>query len=227
MRIAEISLCAPDLVTQQEFYTGILGLPLVQATDTSFTVQAGETRLNFQPIKRGRALYHFAFAIPCNKFAQAEEWLKKRVPILGRGGKETFFWPEWNAASMYFYDANGNVVELITHYDLAVQASGEFGPQDLLYVSEISLVVDDVPMRIGRLKAKLGLETYRCCEDTCALLGDIHGLFTVVQAGYLWFPTRNKEALVTPVCVKLDGRQEQHLRFSPFPYTIDVVPTIS
>src|SRR5690349_21082426 len=116
MQISELHLKARDLTLQKLFYQTTMGLPLLEETATSFTFQAGTTRLTFHVTGQQQSCYHFAFTIPHNKLAQAKSWLAKRAPLLAKDGQDEFPFQSWNARSIYFYDPVGNIGELIAHY---------------------------------------------------------------------------------------------------------------
>lgn len=45
----------------------------------------------------------------------------------------------------YFPHPAGNILEFIAREDLPAKAGEDFRPEDILHISEIGLVVDDVP----------------------------------------------------------------------------------
>jgi catechol-2,3-dioxygenase len=69
MRVRELVLVTPQLATQKAFYGTTLGWPVVTETPTSFTVQAGSSRLSFTQASPA-GIYHVAFAIPRNAACQ-------------------------------------------------------------------------------------------------------------------------------------------------------------
>ncbi|HET8909891.1 MAG TPA: VOC family protein, partial [Ktedonobacteraceae bacterium] len=71
MRIQQLTLYTRRLSEQKTFYQSILGLPLLAETSTSFSIQAGTTRLHFQETAQD-VLYHLAFTIPRNLFSEAK-----------------------------------------------------------------------------------------------------------------------------------------------------------
>jgi hypothetical protein len=57
---------------------------------------------------------HFTFNIPHNQLDAAISWLQQftsLLPVPGNGHIATF--ESWNAHAVYFYDNNGNLLELI------------------------------------------------------------------------------------------------------------------
>ena len=137
MFITAIELDTLDLPDQQTFYTQTLGLPLQHSTQESFTVQAGTTALTFRSSKQESLLYHFAFTIPFNKWKQAKAWLKARTTLLEGEGADEFESERVRTRSYYFPDPAGNILEFIARQDLPGKAGKDFGPEDILHISEI------------------------------------------------------------------------------------------
>jgi len=193
MRIRDVRLFASEVSPLSDFYSRVLGLPPVvqgePGSDGEETcLQVGSTRLTFyrRPVVEA-APYHFAFNITPRKFAEAKAWLSARVSLLGDGDEYRF--SSWNADAVYFRDPVGNVAELIARYDLPDDAPGPFGPTDFLGVSEVGLVVPDVPAFVAEVHNRLGLAAYRPGSDQFAPVGDEHGLLIVVREGRPWFLT--------------------------------------
>ena len=67
----------------------------------------------------------------------------------------------WNAHSIFFLDPAGNVVEYIARHDLKNSDTSSFGWPDILYTSEIGLIVDDVEATAATLKTIATVEPYR------------------------------------------------------------------
>jgi len=223
MHIQELTIQTRHLAEQKAFYHNTLGLPLLSETTAAFTVQAGTTRLQLQETQQ-EALYHVAFTIPRNKFAQAKSWLYQRLQLLYTAdGKDEIFFSFINARSLYFCDANSNILEYMVHYGLEHETAGAFEPADVLHVSEIGLPVEDVLALAARLKEQAGIEPYPVSQSATkdfAYLGDIFGQLVVVKAGRPWLPTETVLAVSAPVQMTISGPQEQEIQTGP--YTISV-----
>ena len=153
------------LSVMKAFYGKTLDLRLFNERPDRFTVEAGESTITFvtsEDTVGGRApFYHFAFNIPENKILKALEWQKARTPILAipERNRAEGFPPEvvdyrhWNAHSVFFLDPAGNVVEYIARHDLKNGDTNAFSWADILYVSEIGLIVDDVRRQRTRSRA--------------------------------------------------------------------------
>ena len=177
------------------FYGKTLDLRLMDERPDRFTVEAGETRITFvtsPDTVDGRApFYHFAFNIPENKIVQALEWQKARTPMLAipERNRAAGFPPEvvdyrhWNAHSVFFLDPAGNVVEYIARHDLKNRDSGPFSWADILYASEIALVVDDVAAAAEAIKNMAALEPYKSGTADFTAMGDEYGLLLVMKRG--------------------------------------------
>ena len=223
MRIQELSLHTRHLADQKEFYYTALGLPLVEETTASFTLQAGTTRLRFQEAQQD-VLYHVAFTIPRNTFTEAKSWLRKRVSLLRKKSEDEFFFATINARSLYFCDAANNILEFIAHYDLDHETEEPFRPAQVLHVSEVGLPVEDVPAQVSLLREKLAIEPYGgLVSEEFAFMGDIYGQLVVVKIGRPWQPAETLLAAVSPMQLTMNGKPEQQLQLAPFPYTITVV----
>ncbi|GER90715.1 hypothetical protein KDW_48770 [Dictyobacter vulcani] len=223
MHIQALQLQTKHLVEQKAFYHTVLGLPLLAETATSFSVQAGTTRLSFQATEQ-EVHYHIAFTIPSNKFAMAKAWISQRMALLlTKKAEDEILFPNLNARSFYFGDAADNILEYMVHTGLDNQTAGDFGPEDVLRVSEIGLPVEDVPALAEQLEKQLGIVSYPTANEVSAgfgYLGDIFGQLVVVKAGRPWLPGETMPAIVSPVHVVIEGQHEQQLQLSPYPYTI-------
>ena len=155
------------------FYGKTLDLRIMDEGADRFSVEAGETRLTFiagTDVAGGRGpFYHFAFNIPENKILPALEWQKARTPLLAIPERnraagypiDVVDYRHWNAHSIFFLDPAGNVLEYIARHDLKNGNTAKFDWADLLYISEIGLVVDDVIEAAGQVRAMAAVPQYR------------------------------------------------------------------
>ena len=207
MRINSLELQTVNLEIQCEFYRDTLDLP-VELVGEKLCVRAGWTDLTFVPSSSDNApLYHFAFNIPENQFDAALEWTAQRAGILADQAGETIFLSEsWNSISLYFKDPAGNILEFIARRDLRNSASGAFGSQHILCVSEIGLAAEDVPGLVDQLQNRLGISPFKGeRSDTFTAVGDDEGLFIVVQRGRIWRPDTGVLAELLPVKAEIQA----------------------
>jgi catechol-2,3-dioxygenase len=223
--ILRLRLQTTKLDDLRRFYTATLGLTLADDSKGSITVAAGRTRLTFTAAALGAAYYHFAFNIPENKLAASKAWLRSRVDLVKRAdGSDEYHFVSWNAHSVYFLDPAGNILEFIARHNLKNAAGGEFSPADILYVSEIGVVVDDVPGAAARAKASLGLEVFPRpsteLSEQFAAVGDDHRLLILVKRGRRWLGAEDKAAAVFPLHAVLHGDGDRQLTLPDFPYEL-------
>jgi catechol-2,3-dioxygenase len=224
------------LAAMKAFYGKTLDLGILEDTPERLTVEAGETRITFTAstdVVEGRApFYHFAFNIPENKILQALEWQKARTPMLPipERNRAAGFPPEvvdyrhWNAHSIFFLDPAGNVVEYIARHDLKNGDTTPFTWTDILYASEIALVVDDVPAAAGRLADVSGIAQYRNGSDQFMAMGDEFGLVLVMKRGrVIDFTSEPHNAVrVYRTAVTLRGQNARSHTFADYPYLVRV-----
>jgi catechol-2,3-dioxygenase len=131
----------------------------------------------------------------------------------------------WNAHSVFFFDPAGNVVEYIARHDLGNGAPGGFSTENILYASEIGLIVDDVAATASAVKEVVGVVQYRGGDEQFRAMGDERGLLLVMKRGRaLNFnpgdPT--KAAGIFRTAARVRGVRPATYRFPGFPYEISV-----
>lgn len=196
-----LQVAAARLDDMRRFYADVLQLPTARAPDGALEVRAGDTQLRFAPVSSGEPYYHFAFNIPENLLASAKRWLAPRCPLIRRpdGGDEYDF-RSWNAHAVYFNDPAGNILEFIARHNLRNARDGEFAARDILYASEIALVVDDVTATVRQAAQQLGLDVFAgSISDAFAAVGDDHRLLIIVKRGREWNSGHGRTAEVWPV----------------------------
>lgn len=203
MRFREVVLKAADPDGLVAWYRDALGMPAAPGGVAG--VQAGATRLRFEPAEAGeRPVYHFAFNVPEDRIDDALVWIRARAPVLDAEEGPIVEYAEWDAHAVYFTDPAGNVGELIARHALPNASAAPFGAASLLEVSEVGLPAPSVPALAARLKDALGVDEYRRGHERFAPLGDERGLLIVVPEGRAWFPGTG-EARPYPVRIALDG----------------------
>ncbi|HWB19418.1 MAG TPA: hypothetical protein VG711_03890 [Phycisphaerales bacterium] len=226
--IRRLRLETHALEEMKAFYARTLQLEITDSEPNQFTVHAGGTLLTFVGAESGRPVYHFAFNIPENMFAEAKAWLRTRVAILrNTDGSEDFEFRSWNAHACYFLDPAGNIVEFIARHNLQNARAGDFGPQDILYASEIGIVVDDVRAAAEAVRDELGMRPFVTGmpdpgADFCAA-GDDHALLIIVKKGRAWNVGGTIPAEVFSTQVVIAGDRDGDLKLAGFPYDIRIV----
>ena len=222
--IAEIQMKSSRLDELRQFYEEKLQLPVNLETD-KLTVDAGTTRLIFSPPEDAGAepFYHFAFNIPEDKIEKALQWQKALTPVLLQGGKkEIIHFSGINAHSVYFNDPAGNIVEYIARHNLKNSAQGDFSPDDILYASEIGLVVDDVTQTERDVKDVLGRNypnEYK--PKSFSAVGDDYARLILVKRDRKWFPNKKQAAKVHPVQATIHGEKDAKLENNEFDFKVN------
>lgn len=230
----ELHTSAP-LPAMKAFYHQTLGLRVLEEKADRLTLGAGESRLTFVPAtqENGKPFYHFAFNIPENKVLSARTWQLERTPLMPIPPRlrdpaypdDVVNYSHWNAHSLFFFDPGGNVVEYIARHDLKNAAPGPFTSRDMLCLSEIGLIVDDVLATAENLKGVLKLNQYRGGSEQFTALGDEHGLLLVMKRGrILDFSETStaKAAKVYHTAVQIHNAAPTGFRFPDYPYEISV-----
>jgi hypothetical protein len=175
-----------------DFYQNTLGISVSEKKEQCITFTMGHTKLEFTS-SGNFTPYHFAINIPSNKAPGALNWLRERVDILTDGDHELIDFESWNAESIYFYDPDHNIVELIARKNLGIIVEKKFSEKHLLGISEIGMPVENIEPIYRQLNDIKSIDIYDGnFEDFCAI-GDEHGLFIVVNKHRKrWFPTGDK-----------------------------------
>lgn len=222
--------CSVPLAEMRAFYSEKLGLAVLAEDAQSLTVAGGSTRLTFvvSAPEEGEPFYHFAFNIPENKILLAREWQLKRTPLIPPGSNlqdpslptDVVDYSHWNAHSVFFWDPAGNLVEYIARHDLGNSAPGPFSSEDILYASEIGLIVDDVDTLAAELKETFKLEQYRGGSEAFRAIGDERGLLLAMQRGRNLGFGQGKPAGIFSTDAEIHGVAESTYLPKGLPYRI-------
>ncbi len=212
MKIKGLKLYTNNLAKQKEFYISLLSCNLVDETNDSFTIKLVDSLLTFSK-SDDKPYYHCAINIPSNQIEEALQWLKQRVEILPFENEEIVDFVNWNAKSIYFYDAGKNIVELIARKNLNINRNEEFSANSFLHISEIGYPTNDVKKSYHYLNTNYNLDKYDCDEKRFCAIGDEYGLLIVVNYNLKkWFPTRD-EALPFPFEISFENGDGELFNF--------------
>lgn len=187
-----IELETTTIEPEMAFYTGSLELKLVESGEGSFAVQCGQTVLAFTQVEDTEPRqYHFAIDIPTNKLEEALEWAKARFPIATKpDGTAIYTFDSWNAQAFYFLDADRNILEFITRGNSPSDSPEPFASDQILYISELGVVTENVVATANAFKDNLSLP---CFPDPTQdpnpefqAMGSDAGLFIIAKAGRSW-----------------------------------------
>ncbi len=223
-------LTITSLKEMRRFYQDLIGFKILLDKPGELTIQAGKTLLTFVKVEQAsRPFYHFAFNIPENKIDAALTWQKKKTPIVfPRPNINSTDVPgivnfsHWNAHSVFFLDPAGNLVEYIARHDLNNAAAGNFSVNDILYASEIALIVDDVIATGNQLKKEINIEEYRPSSDGFWPIGNEYGLLLMIRKGNVWssLPDQINKTSVFKTSVTVKPGIKNNWKFPNYPYEI-------
>lgn len=187
MIINEVILLTSKLQDMLDFYHEKLELKVIEQSASHFIVLIGRTKLTFkQAALDSSPFYHYAINIPENKYNEAIEWAMKRVTLNNEEGDYEVFFKNWNAHAVYFDDPSGNIVELIARHNLNNGTDHEFTSGDLLSISEIGIVTDDVIPFVRKLNT-INIPNWKEGSEGFTPLGDEEGLLIIVKNNRKWF----------------------------------------
>lgn len=212
MQIQELILQTNSLQRTRLFYHKTLELDIVNETDKAISFKAGKTTLTFTEAKEGKPFYHFAFNIVNNKFSDSFEWISNKLDLLMVDDMLIAGYDNWNAQSFYFLDNNGSILEFITRFDLPYYSAEPFSSDCVTEVSEIGLVVDDVPAYAEELHKQNNIPYFSKGPkmDDFIVMGDDYGLLLISKTKRGWVPT-HRPAQQFPVTVVAEDGTAIHL----------------
>ena len=230
--IDEISLdTSVELSKLIRFYHGELGFELLTSDENQCSFRTGASRLIFSKTNSNgkQPFYHFAFNIPENKIALAETWQKTRSRFIKppkhlndpKFSDNIVHFRHWNAHAIFFYDPAGNVVEFIARHTLPNAADGPFSTSDILYISEIGLVVNDVYQASSQLKKQVDIPQYLSASETFLAHGDHHGLIIFFKENTLAAFQQGRHRKSFRTAVRLNRKMNSELwQIGQYPFTI-------
>jgi len=209
MKILSLKLFSANIIDQIEFYSRVLGAEILNQSKSSVTFKIGNTNLIFEESSLFHP-YHFAINIPDDSESQALEFIKKHAKILNHEGSEIIDYDNWNAKALYFYDADRNIVELISRYDLNYLKNDRFDKESLIEISEIGLATNNIEREFDLLNRTTGIGIYDGNFDRFCAVGDQHGLFICINKELKgWFPT-NEKAYASSFEMIMDEKGEKY-----------------
>lgn len=196
MFLKKIRLLSGNIAALKTFYGEVLELPVTHTDKRSISITAGRSDLIFEETNDdSNPFYHLAFNVPSNKFIEAFEWIQKRTELLWLEDYKSYIadFVNWHAKSVYFLDPSGNILELISRFDLDDQPDELFSSGQIRNVSEIGLVFseENLDKNINELLSKYNLKYFPKQPPLkhFRAIGDDEGLFIAVTASRNWFST--------------------------------------
>ncbi|MEX1189718.1 MAG: hypothetical protein WED33_10710 [Bacteroidia bacterium] len=205
LEIKEIVLRLDNIYWQSNriFWTETLGFELISQTALSYTIQVGDSRLTFRPKNTTNSpTYSFSISIPQNQVENALAWLKNENGEFADGptqpitiirdeltGAEIINKPLYNANSVFFRDAAGNVIELIARNDIENSVEGPFNRSQFLKISEAPVVTKQVRDCEEILDSEFGAKAFPRTTSGYRPVGGAEGVLLLIIPGRPWIPT--------------------------------------
>ena len=215
MNIIELELLSDDLTATEKFYKKVLGLNVSFIEKDALFFQVGFTKLIFRKSENLKPVYHFAIDVPSNRFFDSHHSIKQQVDIIPVEGEDIANFINWDAKSFYFYDNNGNIVEIITRYPNHSYDDEPYSSRSFISISEIGLVTNNVRELVDTFAKEEGVPVFKRQprSDTFTASGDDEGLFIIALKGRDWYPTKVKsQSFRTRVIFMQDGEIEHIVR---------------
>jgi len=215
MRINRVILETKNIEALASFYRTVLELPVTKKED-DFRVTVGNSAIQFKQAKETQEpLYHVALTIPSNKIDEAREWLQQRVELIWIEDYKSVVadFVHWKAKSVYFFDAAGNILELIARLDLNNDRKEKFSPDQFLSVSEVGLVFteEEIEIKTTGLLNQYQLSYFRRQPPSpnFKAIGNDEGLLIIVTENRNWYPT-NKKSVISPIEVEFKNQGKEY-----------------
>lgn len=213
MKIEKLEIQTRDAGAQLKFYRDLMGLNVKNYTERSFEVKIGYTGVKFVETENATP-YHIAIHIPDKQEEIALEWVKERVPVLKNKFEEIIDFSGWDAKSIYFYDADENIMEFISRRNFLNPESDIFSENSLLGIAEIGLATSNIKEKYKILREKCRLEMYDGSFDKFCAIGDDQGLLITINRNEKdWFPTNDKAFLSDFKIVFTHNEEQQQVIF--------------
>ena len=192
MKIRSLSIYTSNLEKQLDFYRDELGFEVSGLSENSFVVHLGYSSLEFVS-RKNASPYHIALHIPDEQEEEALKWLEAIVPVLEYNSDKIIDFSNWGARSVYFYDKDNNIMELISRRDFEKPESAIFNAESIVGIAEIGLVTKDITGKFEKLKLESGLNKFDGDFDRFCAIGEASGLLITINNDKKdWFPTNDK-----------------------------------
>jgi catechol 2,3-dioxygenase-like lactoylglutathione lyase family enzyme len=231
MRIHQLTLASCDLAAQSAFWGTVLSLPVQPADDRAVEVRLQLSTIRFEQVPSGSdPRYHFAINVPAHSIVDAAAWITDRHQLLAFHGDPdeaegaTVVHTDRGASALYFLDAGGNVVELISTPHLDRGADAPFGAGSLLEIAEIGIATAnlDATQSAIRQTFETGVLWGGREESLLTAIGDDHGVVIVAPIGRGWIPV-GLPARPLPTTVVAAGPRARETTLDEGPYEFRAV----
>ncbi len=231
MHIYQLTLASCDLPAQSAFWGTVLALPVQLCDDGGLEVRLQSSTIRFEHASPGTdPRYHFAINVPAHSIVEAAAWITDRHRLLAFHGDPdeeegaTVVHTDRGASALYFLDAGGNVVELISSPYLDRHADGPFGAGSLLEIAEIGIATATVHATRSAIQQTFETGVLWGGREGSLLtaIGDDHGVVIVAPIGRGWIPI-GLPARPLPTKVIAAGPRARKITLHEGPYELRAI----
>ncbi|WP_436862272.1 hypothetical protein [Staphylococcus caeli] len=216
MKFESITLLTSEFEDTLQFYEEILECPVISMNANMFTVQIGETALQFcRTTDNEQPHYHFAIDIPYNHFYDIKAHFQNILFLSMENGQHSAYFEAFTAHAIYFNDPSGNIVELIA------RVSNMTDEPEFCRISEIGFVCNE-SQKVYQALLDYNITTYQDAAFSpqhLNFLGDKEeeSYILLTPEGRRWyFSDKNAEAYPITIqtqtfCLSYDADDQWHL----------------
>lgn len=234
MRIQQLTLASGDLAAQSGFWGQTLSLPVRWDGTGALEVPLQASTVRFEQASPDiDPRYHFAINIPRRSIFEAAAWIAERHQLLAFQGDPdeeegaTIVHTDRGASALYFLDAGGNVVELISNPYLEDEADAPFGASALLEIAEIGIATTDTGATSRVIQETFAADILWGGREGSLLtaIGDDHGVVIVAPVERGWIPV-GLPARPLPTTIIAAGPTRRKTTLEEGPYQLCAIPAI-
>ena len=223
MRIRRLTLATVDPEAQAAFWGERLGLPVGRVDEDEVEVRLRDSTIAFRRAAGLDPRYHFAINLPPGTIAAAVAWVRERHELLAFHGEEegtAVVRTDVGAGCVYFLDAAGNVVELISSQQVEEEVA-PFGPGSLVEVGEIGIAAVDHAATSAAVGELFGESVFweGGPDDPLTAVGDHHAVVIVAPVGRGWIPV-GLPARPLPTEIVAYGSEAREVTLPEGPYRL-------
>ena len=231
MQIRQLTLATRDLTAQLDFWGKTLSLPVHDQAGVAVNVRLQASTIRFeQALPTCDPRYHFAINIPRGSSLDAAAWIVERHELIAFHGDPdedegaTIVRTDRGAATLYFLDGGGNVVELIANDHLDNGSEAKFAPDSLLEIAEIGVATADVDATRAAIEDVFTTGVLWGGREGSLLtaIGDDHGVVIVAPTGRGWIPV-GLPARPLPTTIVATGHRPRDITLEEGPYHLRAV----
>ena len=192
MEIRRLKIYTQNLEAQKDFYTRKFNFQVINQTEKQLELYIGRSILIIEESQQSTP-YHLAFNVTKNSVEEMRDFVKSKTELILVNNQEIVHFENWNADSVYFYDADHNLLELICRHRLNFVKNVNFSEKSLRQISEIGLATTNLIDVEKYITNEIPLEVFSRDSDKFLALGDDSGLLILADPNQRkWFPTNDE-----------------------------------